>query len=118
MAKSNLKDIRMSAVPVTLDVPRKIRFDMNALAELEDRYGSPQKAFEALQNGSFKAVRFLLWAGLIHEDEKLTERQVGAMLTMQNLGEVIDRIGEAINGDMPEAEEAPKAPEGQALDPT
>ena len=41
-----------------------------------------------MQQGSVKATRTLLWAGLLHEDENLlTERQLGAMISLTNVGQ-------------------------------
>ena len=43
-----------------------------------------------------KATRTLLWAGLLHEDEKLTERQVGAMISLTNVEKIMEQIIEAL----------------------
>ena len=65
---SNLREVKPKVKTITLSdgVEREIRFTLNAMAELEDRYGSVQAAFEALDNNSIKAVRCILWAGLMH----------------------------------------------------
>lgn len=64
-----------------------------------------------------KAARTLLWAGLLHDDETLTERQVGGLVTMENLSAVMDGVSaalmEAMPGDVGEA-----APEDAPADPT
>lgn len=96
-----LHDIREVSVMVELDIPREIRFDMNAFAELEDKFGSMDAAFQAMQTGSMKAARTLLWAGLIHADQTLTEREVGRMVTLQNIHEVIARITTALTEAVP-----------------
>ena len=49
-----------------------------------------------------KATRTLLWAGLLHEDEKLTERQVGAMISLTNVETVMEQITEALTAALPE----------------
>ena len=100
-----LRDVKEIAVPLELDKPRTLKFDLNAFAELEDKYGNMEQAFFAMQSGSMKAARTLLWAGLLHEDEKLTERQVGRMVTLENLGVVMDTISEALLEAMPEDNE-------------
>ena len=103
-----LRDVKEIAVPLELDKPRTLMFDLNAFAELEDKYGNMEQAFFAMQSGSMKAARTLLWAGLLHEDDKLTERQVGRMVTLENLGVVLDTISEALLEAMPEdGEETP-----------
>ena len=111
-----LRDVKEIAVPLELDKPRTLMFDLNAFAELEGKYGNMEQAFFAMQSGSMKAARTLLWAGLLHEDEKLTERQVGRMVTLENLGVVMDTISEALLEAMPEdngeatVEDAPADP--------
>jgi hypothetical protein len=101
---SNLKDVRQQGVTITLDKERHILFDLNAFAELEDAYGSVNDAMKALEKGSVKAIRKLLWAGLIHEDEALTERQVGRLVTLVDLESVAKEIGKAISVSTPDAE--------------
>jgi len=144
-------DVRSPAVPVQpsavrevevmLDRPRRLRYDLNALALIEERYGDAgpepeheaadgskrgkkprrdplDRALDAFQSGSPAAIRFLLYAGLVHEDETLTERQVGAMFTLADLASLGQRINEAISAGLPQpdpnAERPPEmaGPEG------
>ena len=81
-------------------------FDLNAFAELEDKFGSLDQAFQKMQQGSVKATRTLLWAGLLHEDENLTERQVGAMISLTNVERIMEQITEALTAALPEDTEA------------
>lgn len=81
-------------VTVTLDKKRTIRFTLNALAEIEDALGVPLSQMSEVELG-IKTVRTMLWAGLIHEDEELTERQVGNMVDFSNLEEVQKKVSEA-----------------------
>lgn len=105
---ANVHDVKAKAVKITLKdgVERNIRFTLNALAELEDRYGSVDEAFAQLDKGSIKAVRCVLWAGLIDEDPSLTEQQVGSLIDVQYLQELMASLGSAVEGDMPAAEPA------------
>ncbi len=80
-----LHDIREVRIPIELDKPRTLLFDLNAFAELEDKFGS-----------------LLLWAGLLHEDENLTERQVGAMISLTNVEKIMEQITEALTAALPE----------------
>lgn len=116
---SNVDKVKIKPIPIELDKARTIVFDLNAYAELEDKYGSIEKAMEALETGSIKAVRAVLWAGLLHEDEKLTEKQVGAMIGMQEMKTLTQSIMDGISSSMPvpeepvegqEEEEDPKKP--------
>jgi len=113
----SLKDVKPVTVSLVLDKERTIKYDLNAFAELEDTYGSMEQAFAAMQSGSMKAARTLLWAGLLHEDESLTPRKVGALVTLDKLEPVMDAISEALLEAMPEddniiapLEEAPVNP--------
>ena len=111
-----LRDVKSIVVPLVLDKPRTIKFDLNAFAELEEKYGSMEKAFSAMRSGSIKAARTLLWAGLLHEDESLTERKVGSLVTLENLNAVMDGITEALTEALPQDEAT--AQEGMPADPT
>lgn len=102
---SNLKDVKSKNTPITLQdgVERHLRYDLNAMAELEDKYGSVDAAFEKLDQNSIKTLRFFLWAGLVHEDESLTEKQVGSLIDMSHLQEMTNALTQAFEGDMPES---------------
>jgi len=101
---SNLTDIRPKTVKITLDKERSLLYDFNALAALEEEYGDIEKALDALARGSVKAIRAVLWAGLLHEDETLTVKQVGKMLMPADIGRVGDAINEALRYAFPLAE--------------
>lgn len=73
---------------------RNIRFTLNSLAEIEDSIGVPLSRLSEVELG-VKTVRAMLWAGLIHEDETLTEREVGNMVDFENLEEVQTKVSEA-----------------------
>lgn len=100
---SNVQDVKNKVVKIKLNdgVERELKYDLNAMAEMEDRYGSVDAAFEALDSNSIKAVRFILWVGLIHEDPSLTEQKVGSLIDMQYLQELMGTLGEAFSADMP-----------------
>jgi hypothetical protein len=106
---SNLKDVKAKNVKITLSdgVERELRFTLNAMAELEDKYGSIDAAFKALDSNSMKAVRFVLWAGLLHTDEGLTEQQVGNLIDMQCMQDIVATMSDAFGNDMPEDEQVP-----------
>ncbi|MFD9628678.1 hypothetical protein [Peribacillus muralis] len=81
-------------ISINLDKKRNIRFTLNALGEIEDAFGVPLSKISEIELG-VKAVRTMLWAGLIHEDEDLTEREVGNMVDFDNLEEVQAKVSEA-----------------------
>lgn len=100
---SNLRDAKPRVKTITLNdgVEREICFTLNAMAELEERYGSVDNAFAALNTGSVKAVRCLLWAGMIDTDENLTEQQVGKLIDIACLNRIMDDLNAAMEEDMP-----------------
>ena len=108
---SNVREIKTRVKSITLNdgVERQIKFDLNAMAELEDKYGSVEAAFNALEKNSIKAIRSVLWAGLLHSDPTLTEQQVGNLIDMQCMQEIVTAMTEAFGNDMPEDKQAPNA---------
>lgn len=88
-------------VEIELDKKRNIRFDLNALVELEDALGvTIDKLEEAAAKGGVKAIRKMLWIGLKQEDAELTELQVGAMIDISNVGHVTTVLSEAMGAAM------------------
>ena len=109
---ANLDQVKSKNVSITLmdGKERHIRFDLNAMAELEDKFGSVEEAFKVLQGGSIKALRFVLWAGLVHEDESLTERYIGKQIDIQYMETLMKSVNSAFDSDMPSKEDAVTAP--------
>ena len=107
---SNLREVRPRVKTITLNdgVEREVRFTLNAMAELEDRYGSVDAAMAALDANSFKAVRCALWAGLLYGDDSLTEKQVGDLIDIGCLGDIMNTLSEAMSEDMPAQDNAPE----------
>jgi len=93
---------------------RKLVYDLNAFGVLEERFGSINDAFEALSTGSIKALRVLLWAGLLWDETVLdsitgepvsyniTPYAVGSWIKPNRIQEISDKIGQAMTGDMPQ----------------
>ena len=106
---ANLNDVKEKVAEITLrdGVKRPIRYTLNALAELEDKYGSVDAAFEALDKGSVKAVRFILWAGLISDSPELTEQHVGNLIDVQYLQDLIGTLGTSLENGLPRPEALP-----------
>lgn len=100
---SNVNDVRTSGVKVTLGATEHtIKFDLNSFAELEERFGSVDEAMKKLQDGSIKGIRTLLWCGLVHENDKLTEKEVGAMVNIQDLEGLTAALTGALGSSLPE----------------
>lgn len=79
---------------------RHLKYTLNALVEIEDKYGTVDAGFELLDKGSIKAARFILWAGLIHEDPDLTEIEVGSLMDMAYMQELMQTMGNAMKSDV------------------
>lgn len=79
---------------------RHLKYTLNALVEIEDKYGTVDAGFELLDKGSIKAARFILWAGLIHEDPELTEVEVGSLMDMAYMQELMQTMGSAMKSDV------------------
>lgn len=84
-------------VDIKLDKKRKLFYDLNALAEIEDALGVKIHEMHTLSLG-MKNIRTILWAGLIHEDAELLEEQVGSMVSVSNIAEVQTKVQEAFLG--------------------
>ncbi len=107
---ANANDVRIKPIPITLDKPRTLYFDFNAFIELEEIYGDIKTALEGVEGLKLKPIRDMIWAGLIHEDEQLTPKQVGKMLNMANIHEIASKITEALGISLPEPEAKPGKP--------
>lgn len=97
------------------DKKRRLQFDMNAYAELENIYGTIEKAMDQLQTGSIKDVRTILWVGLIHEEAvidpetgepikyNITPYQVGSWIkNPAMLKDASEKLGQAMAEGMPQ----------------
>ncbi|SKC62528.1 hypothetical protein [Maledivibacter halophilus] len=84
-------NVKVKNVKIKLDgKDHELIYDMNAMCEIEDKFGDVEIAFNNLGNSNkvFNSLRFLLWAGLLHEDEKLTIRDVGKMVNFLEVDKV------------------------------
>lgn len=107
---SNLRDAKPRVKTITLNdgVEREIRFTLNAMAELEERYGSVDAAFKALDSGSIKAARCVLWAGMLDtSDTPLTEQQVGKLIDIECMNQIMENLAKALGEDMPDEGDGP-----------
>jgi hypothetical protein len=88
------------SVPVVFDKPRTLRFDLEAIEHLE-AVGGGQSLGSIVNNMNsmgLTALKWALWAGLRHEDEKLNPNLVRKMLTKWlNDGKDLKPLTEAVN---------------------
>jgi len=83
-------------------VTYELKFDMNCFCELEEVYGNIDKAFEDLQNRKVKAIRALIYSAVKVEDENVTLKEVGSMLTLNDMEQLGTAINKALETSMPE----------------
>ena len=81
-----------------------MNFDLNAMAELEDIFGTLQIAIAELKKKKLKAVRSFLYAVLKSTDETLTEFEVGKLIDMNNFTSIEKAITKLINNAFEEDE--------------
>ena len=125
---SNIQSLRPNLVTVTLNCKvMPIKFDLNAYAELEKRYGSVEEAMNTLQKGSLVGLRNILWAGLIHNEAVIDENtgevikynitpyDVGSWIEPSTMREISGKLSEAIVATLPEADKAKAKAELQKL---
>lgn len=103
---ANIKKLRREPIVIDIGdgVERTLRYTLNSFALIEEKYGTIDKAMEALNSGSVAAIRFVLWAGLIHEDENLSEHYVGNQIDLSDLEDLAEKMNKAMMGDLPQGE--------------
>lgn len=77
------------SVTITLDVPRQVRFNWQAICRFEEAYG--MSFTNALVQGSgARLITHIVWAGLLHDEPKLTIAQVERRLNtfLNNDGDI------------------------------
>lgn len=113
---SNLRDVKSRTVEITLQdgVTRTLKYDLNAMAELEELYGDVDAVFAKLEKGSFKSIRSVLWAGLLHEDPTLTEQQVGSLIDIASLQDLTTVLSGALESDLPTEQTTEQTTKAQA----
>lgn len=87
-------------VTINLDRPRRLRYTMNALVNMEEALGKPIGQIISEFNAGvfgFKDIRAIIWAGLLHENPDLTQEQVGNIIDeAEALDYIIRQAGEAL----------------------
>lgn len=103
------KDLQTQSTTIELKGKKyDMNFDLNAMAELEDIFGSLQIAIAELKKKKLKAVRSFLYAVLKSTDESLTEFEVGRLIDMNNFTTIERAITKLINNAFEEGEEDEK----------
>jgi len=78
-------------------VAKRLRYDFNALADIEDKAGMSVNELFAPKNMGFHAFRLILWAGLKWKDRGLTVERAGMIINdMLAEGYSFDDLAELI----------------------
>ena len=102
MPNGTANTIKQKGVKIELDKERTLLFDLNTLADMEEEFGDIEAAMDSIATGKMKVIRKLLWYALRHEDESLTEKQTGALVTLDIIQDLPDKLYEAMGVSMPE----------------
>lgn len=114
------------SVPITLadGRPRRLRYDWNALEALEETAGITIDSLKDIMSDPrqrLRNIRHIMWAGLLHEDETLTPKAVGAIMTpLSEMAEWVERITTAFRlafGDAAGDQKNPEAPAPETTAP-
>lgn len=101
-------DLRQDGVKIQLDKERTLLFDLNTLVDMEDEYGDVDLAMKELSSGKMSSIRKMVFFALRHEDENLTERQAASLIPMNKIGELSEKLTEALQISLPEADKNEK----------
>lgn len=107
---SNVSAVKNTKRTVDLGdgVEREVVLSLNAMADLEEKYGSIEAAFAKVQEGSVAAIRYLLWCILVPDgDEDLTEKEVGKLIRIDNLSEIMGNLMDVLEEQMPDGSTGP-----------
>lgn len=87
----------------------EVKFDLNALCNLQDKFGDIEEAFKKLDMKDLKKIRALLHIALANgENIDISEREVGALIDMDNIHEIMDALTTGFGNAMPSTDEEGK----------
>ena len=100
--------------PIYLDRERHLRFDLEALAMIEDECGVDLiNNVGGLKELNVRQIGTIVWAGLTHEDpeldcddpqeRKMAIRRIRRMIDLDNISQVMEAFEGAFSNAMPEA---------------
>lgn len=102
---TKLSDMQKKSIEIDVDGQiLYLRYDLNALAELEDKYGNIDAAFNFEEDSTnlISKLRFVLHVGLKANQPELSVEDVGGLFTLDNLQEFQEAIGGAVEQGMPD----------------
>ena len=99
------KDLQVKPTKITLQgKDYELNFDLNAMAELEDKYDTIQNAIVELKKKKLSAVRTFVYACLKSSDESLTEYEVGRLVDINSFTAVEQAITNLMSEAVEESE--------------
>ncbi len=105
MADTKLSKLQKKSIEIKVDGDAYyLRYDLNALVSLENEYGDIEQAFDFDENptGAIGKLLKVLYVGLQANHADISEKDVGAIFTMENLADFQEAVGRAMNTAMPE----------------
>jgi hypothetical protein len=94
-------------ISITLDKPRKLLFNLNAMVSFEEATGKSILKGEIDQEMTAVELRALLWGCLLDDDPSLTIEAVGKMIDSNNMNEIAAQLIKAWNVAVPEGKPSP-----------
>lgn len=102
----------MSYYPIELDKVRNFKYGMKAISLIEKKFKSPIMKIDGMTNTellTMDELATIMWAGLVHEDNKLTPDKVMELVdehsSMYKASlEMWKAFNEAFKGDIPEGD--------------
>ena len=84
--------------PIKLDKMRNFKYGMKAISKIEKVFKKPVSKID-MENLTMEDSATLIWAGLIHEDGKLTPEKVMDLVDdYSDITTVMETMGEAFEG--------------------
>ena len=124
---SKASSVRIKPVEIQLGGEKYLlKYDFNALIELEEIYGSIEDAMETMSGKkvfdeqgkpvmdktetgeevqkrkfTIKPIRDFLWAGLLAYKKQITKEEVASLLNFVDFSRIVEKLTEALNAAMP-----------------
>ena len=96
----------LDLVKIKLDKERNLRLTLKGMVEFEKLTGRNLLKKFNFNDMSLSDSAALVWACLIHEDDKLTYNAVLNMIDFSNLSDVLEAVTECLNKSLTKAEES------------
>jgi hypothetical protein len=81
-------------VEIFLDKKRTLKYNMNALVNLEDELGHSITQIDS-ENMGIKRIVQMFWAGMLHEMPDLTLKEAADLMDYSSLDEISKKVTEA-----------------------